>query len=107
MRRAHWLIAMATLAGGCTPALPVVHFAALTNVPAYLEIPLKHGADPNAPDRMGDTPLHVAARINAFARVLDLLEAGAGPRATNQRGSTFQEYLDQTPTDILHDEARR
>jgi uncharacterized protein len=68
---------------------------------------LAAGADPNAADRMGDTPLHMAAKINAFARVLDLLEAGADPRATNKRGTTFQTYLEQTPTDLLHDEARR
>jgi uncharacterized protein len=58
-------------------------------------------------DRVADTPLHVAAKINAFARVLDLLEAGADPRATNKRGTTFLTYLDMTPTDILHDEARQ
>ena len=31
----------------------------------------------------------------------------ADPRATNKRGTTFQKYLDMTPTDLLHDEARR
>ena len=137
----------ALLEGGADPSLAdssgetVVHYAAKTNVPVYLEILLKHGADantpngvtratplvpalmaqreenfrmllaagadPNAPDRMGDTPLHVAAKINAFARALDLLKAGADPRATNQRGTTFQKYLDMTPTNLLHDEARR
>ena len=65
------------------------------------------GADPNAADRMGDTPLHTAAKINAFARVLDLLEAGADPKAVNQRGTTFQTYLDRTPANLLHEEARR
>jgi uncharacterized protein len=91
----------------------VVHYAAKPNVPVYLEVMVKHGADPNtpngvtrvtplvpalmgqreenfrmlmaagadpnAPDRMGDTPLHVAAKINPFARVFDLLEAGPIP----------------------------
>ena len=31
----------------------------------------------------------------------------ADPRATNDRGTTFQKYLDMTPTDLLYDEARR
>jgi ankyrin repeat protein len=43
---------------------------------------LAAGADPNASDRMGDTPLHVAANINAFARVLDLRNDRRG-RAVN------------------------
>ena len=68
---------------------------------------LAAGADPNASDRMGDTPLHVAAKINAFARMLDLLEAGADPRAKNRRGTTFQTYLEGTPADVMTDDARR
>jgi uncharacterized protein len=65
------------------------------------------GADPGRGDRMGNTPLHVAAKINATDRVLDLLEAGADPAARNRQGVTFQRYLDTTPIDVLSENARR
>jgi uncharacterized protein len=91
---------------GVTRATPLAP-ALMANREENFRMLMAAGADPNAPDRMGDTPLHVAAKINAFARVLDLLEAGADPRATNKRGTTFLTYLDMTPTDLLHDEARR
>ena len=91
---------------GVTAATPLVPALMAQREENFRRL-LAAGADPNAADRMGDTPLHIAAKINAFARVLDLLEAGADPRATNRRGTTFQTYLDMTPTDLLHDEARR
>ena len=68
---------------------------------------LAAGADPGRPDRMGDTPLHMAAKINQPARVLDLLEAGALPKARNRQGATFKRYLFTTPEHILSEEARR
>jgi uncharacterized protein len=91
---------------GATGATPVVP-ALMANRDTNFRRLLAAGADPNAADRMGDTRLHVAAKINAFDRVLDLLEAWADPHATNKRGITFQTYLDRTPKDILTDEARR
>ena len=51
--------------------------------------------------------MHVAAKINASARVLALLEAGAPPEARNRQGATFQRYLFRTSERILSDEARR
>ena len=91
---------------GVTRATPLVP-ALMANREESFRRLLAAGADPNAADRMGDTPLHVAAKINAFARVLDLLEAGADPRAKNGRGATFQTYLEGTPADIMTDDARR
>jgi uncharacterized protein len=113
----------------------------MANDPDYLEVLLRHRADPNAPngvtgrtplmsalmgsrevqfralldagakpdlaDRFGNTSLHVAAKINAFQRVLDLLQAGADPAARNQQGHTFQGYLYATPERILSEDGRR
>lgn len=59
------------------------------------------GANPNAADRQGDTPLHLAASINETGRVLQLLEAGASPIAKNKQNVTFQRYLFMTPEKTL------
>ncbi|EPB7503433.1 ankyrin repeat domain-containing protein [Citrobacter freundii] len=67
---------------------------------------LEAGADPNRADRMGNTPLHQAAKLNDAAQVLALLEAGADPRARNRQGATFQTYLFKTPDDRLTAQAR-
>jgi len=62
---------------------------------------LKAGADPGRTDHMGNTPLHIAAKINAFDRALDLLQAGAPPDAVNRQHCTFQCYLFMTPSSVL------
>jgi len=68
---------------------------------------LDAGAKPDLADRMGNSSLHVAAKINAFERVLQLLEAGADPTARNQQGYTFQGYLYGTPASVMSEEGRR
>lgn len=52
---------------------------------AYL---LRAGADPNAADKSGVTPLHRAVRTRCAAAVRVLLENGADPRRKNRSGST-------------------
>lgn len=52
---------------------------------AYL---LRAGADPNAVDKNGVTPLHRAVRTRCAAAVRVLLTHGADPERTNDSGST-------------------
>jgi ankyrin repeat protein len=68
---------------------------------------LDAGAKPDLADRFGNTSLHVAAKINAFQQVLELLQAGADPTARNRQGRTFQGYLYATPERILSEDGRR
>ena len=49
---------------------------------------IEAGADPNATDKSGVTPLHRAVRTRCAAAVKALLEAGADPRRSNKSGST-------------------
>jgi hypothetical protein len=49
---------------------------------------IEAGADPNALDKNGVTPLHRAVRTRCAAAVKALLEGGADPRRKNKNGST-------------------
>ena len=91
---------------GTTQATPL--FAALRGArePQFRAL-IKAGADVDAADRTGNRPLHYAAKTNQPGRVLDLLEAGADPRATtNNTGATFQRFLFKTRDAVLSAEAR-
>jgi ankyrin repeat protein len=74
-----------------TGATPLVA-ALLGQHPQQLRLLLDAGADPNLADRNDDAPLHVAARTNAGAAILRLLERGAAPLAQNSGGASFQDY---------------
>lgn len=91
---------------GTTRAVPLVS-ALMGEREDQFAMLLKAGADPGRADRTGNTPLHEAAKINEPWRVLDLLEAGADPRAVNVRGATFQRFLFRTPDKILLQEVRQ
>ena len=49
---------------------------------------IEAGADPNAIDKSGVTPLHRAVRTRCAAAVRTLLECGADPARKNKSGST-------------------
>jgi hypothetical protein len=49
---------------------------------------LAAGADPNAMDKNGTSPLHRAIRNRCAAAVAALLDGGADPRKANGAGST-------------------
>ncbi|HEX7816407.1 ankyrin repeat domain-containing protein [Dyella sp.] len=70
------------------------------------ELLLVHHADPNRSDRMGNTPLHVAAQVHKSHCVLALLKAGADPTRRNQHGDTFQVYFNILPAGGLNPEAK-
>ncbi len=55
---------------------------------AMIRLLLKAGADINAPDQNGATPLHRAVRTRSAAAVKCLLAAGADPTLKNKPGST-------------------
>jgi ankyrin repeat protein len=55
---------------------------------AIVALLLREGADPNAADKSGVTPLHRAVRTRCAAAVRVLLANGADPRQKNLRGST-------------------
>jgi len=55
---------------------------------AMIRLLLKAGANINAPDKNGATPLHRAVRTRCAAAVKCLLDAGANPTIRNKPGST-------------------
>jgi ankyrin repeat protein len=55
---------------------------------AIIECLIAAGADPNAADKSGVTPLHRAVRTRSAAAVRTLLVNGASPRRKNGSGST-------------------
>lgn len=75
--------------GGRTPIFRSVQ----SRRQAQVELLIKAGADIKRSDSMGNSLLHVAAQVNDAERVLQLLELGLDPAATNSRGETFQAYL--------------
>ena len=69
---------------GYTP----LHRAAARGDRRMVEFLLRHGADPNARNRMGQTPLHGTAQQGLTFIVESLLEKGADVNATDEDGMT-------------------
>lgn len=67
---------------------------------------LAAGAEPRHADRMGNTALHVAAKVNQPDLALELLRAGTDPLARNAQNVSFQRYAFMTPPSLLSAKAR-
>ncbi|MDT3252522.1 ankyrin repeat domain-containing protein [Serratia sp. root2] len=80
--------------------------AVLAGREEQLRLLLAAGADTTLSDRLGDSPLHVAAKINAPQLALMLLQAGADGKARNRQGMTFQFYFSLTPAHLQSEEMR-
>ena len=60
----------------------------MNNATNTAEVLLKNGADVNAKNKDGDTPLHHAARNSNYNTVEVLLKNGADVNAKNKNGDT-------------------
>jgi len=69
---------------GCT----ALTFACLSGTAEVVELLLKSGAEVNATDRMGRTPLMAASSVGNFEAVKLLLKAGAHVQAEDKFGVT-------------------
>ncbi len=64
--------------------------------PENVQAELANGADPNARDKNGWTPLHWAASSNQNpAEIEALLDAGAGPPAKTSNGETALDFIQE------------
>ncbi|HEY2012688.1 MAG TPA: ankyrin repeat domain-containing protein, partial [Bryobacteraceae bacterium] len=81
------LLGLCLIAGGQTPAEPVFQAIRNNDLPS-LKQQLSHGADVNAKDRRGVTPLLYAAAFGSLEAVRALLDAGADMKAKNAFDAT-------------------
>ena len=80
-----------------------LHFAVLKKRPGVVKVLIDAGADIQAKDSEGCSPLHVASCSGPLAIVKMLIEAGADIRATDSSGATCLMLAKQDKqTDIVH-----
>ena len=65
-----------------------LHIVARRRDAAWVQFLLQRGANPNAADKDGDTPLTIAADLGFIEGVEALLKAGARPDVANAAGET-------------------
>lgn len=81
--------------------------ALMNERPDNITFLIEHGTDVTITDRMGNTALHQAAKINQADAALELMAAGTDPTAINKQGVTFQRYLYMTPARVRSGEFQR
>jgi ankyrin repeat protein len=66
----------------------LLHLSACMESSEPLKCLLRNGANPNATDRYGNTPLHVVCELDSTEKARVLLDAGANPNVNNAFGSS-------------------
>jgi ankyrin repeat protein len=94
------------VAHAATGATPLMSAVLGEREPQFRQL-MAARADLARTDQHGNTVLHVAAKANDSARLLDLLRAGADARALNHQGVSFQRYLALTPSRVLNEVSRQ
>jgi ankyrin repeat protein len=84
-----------------------LHIAAGRGYRTIVELLLRHGADPNAKDRNGNTPLHYVAHSYMSDLVCLLLSHGADPAQKNAQGKTPEDVAREAGCHSYIDEAAK
>jgi ankyrin repeat protein len=69
-----------------------LHYAIFTQRPDFLKLLIEKGANVNARDNTGDTPLSLAAKRGDLASIRYLLAHGADRNSKNNEGKTALEH---------------
>jgi ankyrin repeat protein len=78
-----------------TPLHMALHSTDDTTVISMIDLLVQHGADVNAKDRFGETPLHIAAYLNTPAVIKELRLKGARIDVKDHEGKTPMDFAKQ------------
>ena len=79
---------LSALVGRTEPRDWIDVIESVKNLQGLVDLLLKAGADPNAVNRNGETPLHIAAKLEWHDNVRSLLKGGASPDIKTCHGDT-------------------
>lgn len=72
-----------------------LHYAAKTCRPEIIDLLIANKAELNVKDKLGRTPLHLAADIGCFGSVALLLDAGANPNVVDNKNKVALNYAEE------------